>query len=118
MTQPHRTSSAAAKTASLGSRILLGICVLILLLLALIGALWLNGSTSATETEDAERSALRTKNLAELQAADNAALTTYGWNDQAKGVVRIPITKAMELVLPALNARAADTSVKEQSQQP
>lgn len=78
--------------------------VLILLLAAVLGGLWLNRSTSATETEDADRAAVRVKNLAELQAADTNALTTYGWNDQAKGIVHIPITKAMELVLPAIQA--------------
>lgn len=78
--------------------------VLILLLAAVLGGLWLNRSTSATETEDADRAAMRVKNLTELQAADTNALTTYGWNDQAKGIVHIPITKAMELVLPAIQA--------------
>jgi cytoskeletal protein RodZ len=110
MTDLHSTTSVTPKSdkrPSLLSRIVLGICVLILLLLALLGALWLNQSDSATEAEDAERSAVRTKNLEELQTADQATLNTYGWNDQAKGVVHIPITKAMELSLPALNARSA-----------
>jgi hypothetical protein len=80
--------------------------VLILLLAAVIGGLWLNRSDSATETEDANRAAVRTKNLADLQAADANALTTDGWNDQTKGIIHIPITKAMELVLPSLQASA------------
>jgi flagellar basal body-associated protein FliL len=84
--------------------ILLLVGVLILLLAAVIGGLWLNSSSSATESEDADRAAVRTKNLAELQASDSNALTTYGWNDQAKGIIHIPITKAMELILPTLQA--------------
>lgn len=92
------------ETPRFSAGIMLLIGVLILLLAAVLGGLWLNRSTSATETEDADRAAVRVKNLAELQAADTKALTTYGWNDQAKGIVHIPITKAMELVLPAIQA--------------
>jgi hypothetical protein len=110
MTDLPQTSSEIPKSATLVSRLVLGILVLILLLVAAIGGLWLNRSSSATETEDAERSALRTKNLAELQAADQAILDSYGWNDQAKGVVHLPITKAMEQILPALNSRNASSS--------
>ncbi len=90
-----------------GSHFLLTAGVLFLLLIAIIGALLINRSNSATDVEDSERAAVRTKNLAELQAADTALLTTYGWNNQAKGIVHIPITRAMELVLPSLNATAA-----------
>ena len=105
MTHHHETSHESA-AASRGPGILLGVAVLILLLIAAAGALWINRSGSATELEDAARAAERTKNLAELQAADKAALSTYGWNDKAKGVVRIPITRAMELVLPTLKTAA------------
>lgn len=42
-------------------------------------------------------------------------LTTYGWVDQQNGVVRIPVDRAMEMVLqkglPARPAEAADSSV-------
>ena len=114
----HQTTSETPASASLGSRIVLGIGVLILLLIAVIGALWLNRANSATETEDAERSAVRAKNLTELQSADKATLATYGWNDQAKGVVHIPITKAMELALPALNAKSAPAPAASTTPQP
>lgn len=100
MTHHHETSQAPAAK---GPGILLGIAVVLLLLAAVIAGLWINRSTTATDAEDAARSAERAKNLAELQAADTATLTTYGWNDRAKGVVRVPITRAMELVLPTLN---------------
>jgi len=110
MTDLPQTSSEIPKSATLVSRLVLGILVLILLLVAAIGGLWLNRYSSATDTEDAERSTLRTKNLAELQAADQAILDSYGWNDQAKGVVHLPITKAMEQILPALNSMNAASS--------
>ena len=46
-----------------------------------------------------ERVALRKKALAELRAAEATELETYGWVDQAKGVVRLPIAEAMQLTL-------------------
>lgn len=53
--------------------------------------------------EDAERALLRAKNLQELQAANHARLSNYGWVDQAKGIVFIPIERAMELEIASLN---------------
>ena len=41
----------------------------------------------------------RKRNLAELRAANVEILNNYGWQDQAKGIVRLPITNAMELIL-------------------
>ncbi len=43
----------------------------------------------------AERKAL----LTEQRAKDQAAATTYGWVDQPKGVVRLPIDRAIELTV-------------------
>src|SRR5437867_3926848 len=48
---------------------------------------------------DEARIAERKKNLADLQAANADALSNYGWQDQAKGLVRLPITNAMELTI-------------------
>lgn len=45
----------------------------------------------------AERSAERAKALVELRAAETDALTTVGWVDQAKGIVRLPIAEALRL---------------------
>jgi cytochrome c oxidase cbb3-type subunit III len=36
--------------------------------------------------------------LAELRAAEDAALHSYGWVDRATGIVRIPIDRAMEVL--------------------
>ena len=41
----------------------------------------------------------RKKNLAELRAVEAEALNTYGWVDQGKGVVRLPVARAMEITL-------------------
>lgn len=44
-----------------------------------------------------ERAAERAKALAELRAAETDALTTVGWIDKSKGLVRLPIAEAMKL---------------------
>ena len=43
--------------------------------------------------------------LAEMRAKEKAATTTYGWVDQANGVVRIPIDEAVKLTIRELNAK-------------
>lgn len=39
------------------------------------------------------------EDLAAMRAEEEAILTTYGWADRASGVVRIPIERAMELLV-------------------
>ena len=46
-----------------------------------------------------DRIALRKKALADLRAAEASELESYGWVDQPKGVVRLPINEAMKLAL-------------------
>ena len=46
-----------------------------------------------------DRVAVRKKALADLRAAEANELEYYGWVDQAKGVVRLPIAEAMRLAL-------------------
>lgn len=43
------------------------------------------------------RVAERYKNLADVRGVDAQALTTVGWVDQGKGVVRLPIETALKL---------------------
>jgi hypothetical protein len=47
----------------------------------------------------ADRVAVRKKALAELRAAEATELGSYGWVDQTKGIVRLPIAEAMKLAL-------------------
>lgn len=47
---------------------------------------------------NARRAEERAKALAELKAAEKEALETYGWVDQTKGIVRLPVARAMEMV--------------------
>ncbi|MCX6927227.1 MAG: hypothetical protein NT154_29095 [Verrucomicrobia bacterium] len=46
-----------------------------------------------------DRVAVRKKALASLRAAEAGELESYGWVDQPKGVVRLPITEAIRLTL-------------------
>lgn len=41
----------------------------------------------------------RAKHLAELQAHEQGVINSYSWVDQTKGVVHLPIERAMELVV-------------------
>jgi len=102
----HHHNHDGQESARRGPGVLLLAGVLILLLAAVIVGFRLVGHPGATEAEDAERGAVRLKNLADLRAADSNEVTTYGWVDRAKGIVRVPVTRAMELVLPELNAQA------------
>ncbi len=47
---------------------------------------------------DEKRITERSKALAELRAAETQALTTPGWVDKSKGIVRLPVDLAMEMV--------------------
>ena len=40
-----------------------------------------------------------TASLTRLRVAENARLTSYGWVDKGAGIVRIPIDRAMELLV-------------------
>ena len=66
---------------------------------------WLVNQATPTDTQEAERSTLRVKNLAELRVENQAKLETYAWIDRAKGSVQIPVTEAMHLVVSELNAK-------------
>jgi hypothetical protein len=77
-----------------------------LVMLMLFGGLailltWQGQSIPDVEAEKAE---VRLKNLADLTADNERILTQYRWIDKSKGVVGIPIARAMELVLPELQA--------------
>jgi hypothetical protein len=70
-----------------------------LLIVAVLVRVMNDYTRPAPPTED--RAKLRHKNLEELRNANAEVLNNpnYVWQDQAKGVVRIPIKDAMELSL-------------------
>ncbi len=48
---------------------------------------------------DVKRIEERKKFRSEVQTASAEALNTYGWQDQTKGILRIPIDRALELTV-------------------
>lgn len=49
----------------------------------------------------AERAAERVKNLADLRAAEAAAVDSYAWINPDNGVVQLPVDRAVELTVAA-----------------
>ena len=47
----------------------------------------------------------RKAHLDEMRAREQTAATSYAWIDKSKGIVQLPIDRAMELTLQELNAR-------------
>jgi hypothetical protein len=52
----------------------------------------------------------RKKALAEIRNAEVDSLNNYGWVDQGKGIVRLPVSRAMELMLQEYQNPAAARS--------
>jgi hypothetical protein len=52
----------------------------------------------------------RKKALAEIRNAEVDSLNNYGWVDQGKGIVRLPVNRAMELMLQEYQNPAAARS--------
>jgi hypothetical protein len=67
--------------------------------LIVAGLVWVMYSFTRPEPLGEDRAALRRKNLAELRAANTEILynRNFVWQDQTKGIVRMPIDRAMEL---------------------
>lgn len=90
-----------------------GLTALVVLILAFL--LWLFGLFSERETRQGRspqgipKSAPESRaprlqlspraDMAELRAAEDKILNNYGWIDKEKGVVRIPIERAMEITI-------------------
>ncbi len=53
----------------------------------------------------------RLQTLAEVRANQKEAAVNYGWVDRSKGIVRIPIERAMELTVRKLAAVQEETEV-------
>ena len=92
-----------------GKAILYGFVILGTLLIgAILVSLMIHYTKPAPLTED--RAAFRAKNLAEIRAANAEALTTYGYVDPVKGIVRLPIEQAMQLAVTGWKNPAAARS--------
>lgn len=67
--------------------------------LVVAGLVWAMKHYTTPEDLTAARAAERAKNLTELRSAEQQAMDTYDWVDKTKGVVRLPIERAMELTV-------------------
>jgi hypothetical protein len=60
------------------------------------------------------------QDLQKLRAAEQEVLSSYGWQDQTAGIVRLPITRAIDLLvergLPTWNAPRAPQTKNQQTQ--
>jgi len=87
--------STERRTALPNASFLFGIVVFCLF--AALATLWLR-MIPRTESYDQKRVALRQEKLRTLRVEDEKRLNSYAWVDQKKGVVRIPVERAMEVV--------------------
>lgn len=78
----------------------------VLFALFALGVQWMLGSGDpASYDEEAIRAKERYDILAKIEEENKALITGYGWADQAKGTVRIPLERAMELTVAKLAAQ-------------
>jgi hypothetical protein len=79
----------------------------VVLLFALFGVIVLAvvGPTSRGADYEQKRAKAREEKLKTLREADAKQLTTYGWIDKNKGVVRLPIERAMELTVAEFSSK-------------
>jgi len=71
-----------------------GFVIASLLFAAIVGVVKFSTTVPAV---DADRAAARSKALAEIRATETQALNHAGWIDENRGLVRLPISVAMEL---------------------
>jgi hypothetical protein len=76
--------------------------VMVLLFCGLVFFLVSRGQSIANVEE--VKAQVRLKNLADLNSENQKALMQYRWVDKSKGVVGVPIDRAMELVLVELQS--------------
>ena len=78
----------------------------VLFALFALGVQWMLGSgDAASYDEEAIRAKERYDILAKIQEENKNLTTGYGWADQAKGLVRVPLDRAMELTATKLAAQ-------------
>ncbi len=77
---------------------------LVMILLFCGFALFLVSQGQSIPNVEEANAQTRIKNLADLNSENQKILTQYRWMDKAKGVVGIPIDRAMDLVLVELQS--------------
>lgn len=86
---------------------LAGVSVVVLLLVILVKVAFVQPQVAGALSDEQ-----RYEMLANAQVEDQRLLTTYGWMDQSKGVVRIPVEAAMhKLIAEGWNPPPAATAI-------
>ena len=67
--------------------------------LIVAGLVWVMHAYTQPAPLGEDRAVVRRKALADVRNADHDALTTWAWQDPTKGLVRLPITNAMDLAI-------------------
>jgi hypothetical protein len=67
--------------------------------LIVAGMVWVLYSRTRPAPLNQARISERIQGLREIRATSGEALQNFGWQNQAHGVVRLPITNAMELIV-------------------
>ena|ERR1700738_2067319 len=81
------------------------VVTILVLLLLFAGLVWfVTYQRESTAAAEPGRRELRLKNLNDLNTENQKVLTSYHWIDKGKGVVGIPIDRAMELEVADLAA--------------
>ena len=83
------------QTVNRASGAAIGFVIAFVIFLALIAIAKFSISVPAI---DADRDATISKSLAEIRHAENNALNNPGWVDQSRGIVRLPIETAMQII--------------------
>jgi hypothetical protein len=79
-------------------------------LLVMAGLVWLMRHYTAAPPVFAERSAERMQIKSEFLAANAPLIENYDWQDQTRGIVRLPLERAKELFLEEWQNPAAGRS--------
>jgi hypothetical protein len=74
------------------------VVTILVVLLLFVGLVWfVTYQRESIAAAEPGRTELRLKNLSDLNAENQKTLTSYRWIDKGKGIVGIPIERAMEL---------------------
>jgi len=104
-----------ASDVRLESILLCGIALIVLTTVVLLVAYWLFGDFAARRAKfqvppsplaetrqrfpEPRLQVAPAQDLQQMRAAEEAVLSSYGWGDQAAGFVRMPIDRALDLVV-------------------
>jgi len=99
--------SSELKKASVGPVFIGGI--FIFLIFGLLIVIWFRWSGKADSYDD-QRAVVRAAKLDQLQKDNHEKLTSYAWVNKQKGIVQLPIDRAMEVVIADLKAKPVKAS--------